>query len=289
MTDISNEVVTAATQSNQFNPPYYNKLLGFDSNFIFGPSGKVFGADVVQGFNGSNFSNVTGFGDFYKRFVTLYAQYNSQVQLVQTINSNVQQSINNFISTDLQYILPSNAIYRQRYTDPLSFSIKWKSSLFPQYANLEDAWGLGWNLGFAKIDTPYDTVQKADSFFKILDDSINLRLNPEFDMNRMDTSQKENLSLTQETTGETKAFHAKLLLANFGSYAQTLISNPLSFAPPLGRIDRLSFNWVDNTGTTINNADCEWNVVLQIVESKEITQFNQVPRVIGPTANIATG
>jgi hypothetical protein len=289
MTDISNEVVTAATQSNQFNPPYYNKLLGFDSNFIFGPSGKVFGADVVQGFNGSNFSNVTGFGDFYNRFVALYAQYNSQVQLIQTINSNVQQSINNFISTDLQYILPSNAIYRQRYTDPLSFSIKWKSALFPQYAKLEDAWGLGWNLGFAKEDTPYDTVQKADSFFKILDDSINLRLNPEFDMNRMDTSQKENLSLTQETTGETKAFHAKLLLANFGSYAQTLISNPLSFAPPLGRIDRLTFNWVDNTGTTINNADCEWNVVLQVVESKEITQFNQVPRVIGPTANIATG
>jgi hypothetical protein len=280
MTDISNEVVTAATLSNLFNPDYYAQLLGFDYNFIFGPSGHVFGANTVQGFNGSNFSNVTGFGDFYNQFVGLYTQYNSQVTLVQTINSNVQQSLSNFIATDLQYILPSTATNRQRYTDPLTFSIKWKSALFPQFAKLEEEWGLGWNLGFPKLDTPYDTVQQANTFYKILDDFINLRLNPEFDMNRMDTGQKENLAASQETTGATKAFHAKLLLANFGSYAQTLISNPLSFSPPIGRMDKLTFNWVDVTSATIDNADCEWNMVIQVVEQKDMTTFNQPARVI---------
>lgn len=281
LTDVSNEVVTAATASNKFDPDYYTQLLGYNSTFIF-PSGRVFGAGVIAGFNGSNISS-TGFGNFYSTFQGLYTQYNTQVQLVQTINSNVNAALSNFIATDLQYILPSTVLNRQRYTDPLSFSIKWKSSLFPQYARLEEEWGLGWNLGFTKVDTPYDTVQQASSFFKILDDFINLRLNPEFDMNRMDTGSKENLSASQETTGVTKAFHAKLLLAPFGSYAQTLISNPLAFSPPLGRIDKLTFNWVDVTSATIDNADCEWNMVVQVVERKEVTEFNKKPRVIGPS------
>jgi hypothetical protein len=195
------------------------------------------------------------------------------VQLVQSINSNVTSNINAFIQTDLQYILPATALYRQRFTDPLTFSILWKSALSPEYAKLEEQWGLGWNLGFEKVDTPYSTVQISPSFFKILDDYINLRLNPEYDMNRVDSGAKENLALTQETTGSTKAFHAKLLLAPFGSYAQTLISNPVSFMPPLGRMDKLTFQWLDATETQIDNSDCEWNVVVQIVEKKEIVEI----------------
>jgi hypothetical protein len=283
LSDLSDEVVISQTSSNEFNPPYYAALNGFNSNFIFGSNGHVFGANVVQGYAGSNFSNVTGFGDFYGQFISLYNQYNTQVQLVQTINSNVNVGLSNFISTDLQYILPATSINRQRFTDPLTFSILWKSSLLPAYAKLDDNWGLGWNLGYAKEDTPYQTVQRGVSFFKILDDFINLQMNREFDMNRMDTGAKENLSQTLEPTGATKAFHAKLLLANFGSYAQTLVSNPITFQPPLGRLDKLTFTWVDLTGATINNADCEWNVVVQIVEKKDIAEISK-PFQIDPTS-----
>jgi hypothetical protein len=95
----------------------------------------------------------------------------------------------------------------------------------------------------------------------------------------MDTGSKENLSATLETTGFTKAFHGKLLLAPFGSYAQTLVSNPIAFMPPLGRIDKLTFNWVDVTGATIDNNDCEWNVVVQISEKKDMTEIVQPPRI----------
>ena len=202
---------------------------------------------------------------------------------MQKINNNVSDSVKSFIQTDLPYILPPTSLNRQRFTDPLTYTIRWKSALLPAYVNLDDNWGLGWNLGFAKKDTDYDTVHVGDSFFKILDDFISLRMNQEFDMNRMDTGAKEKLSETMEPTGATKAFHAKLLLAPFGSYAQTLVSNPISFYPPLGRMDKLTFTWVDVTGATINNADCEWNAVVSLVEKKDMTEYPQAPR-IDPTA-----
>lgn len=277
LSDLSSEVAIAASSSNLFSPDYHELLTGFNSNFVL-PS-ITFGANIIQGFNGSNFSNITGFGDFYERFTSLYATYNNQVQQVQSINEAVTSNLNTFIQTDLQYILPPSAQARQRYTDPLTFSILWKSSLTGAYANQEDNWGLGWNLGYDNVDTSYSTVQISPSFFKILDDYINLRLNPEYDMNRIDSGSKEDLSLTNETTGSTKAFHAKLLLANFGSYAQTLISNPVAFSPPLGKMDKLTFQWLDATETQIDNSDCEWNMVIQIVEKMEVVEIPKMPWV----------
>jgi hypothetical protein len=275
MADLSNEYILSQTSSNLFNPSYYTAITSFNSNFVIGSNGRVFGANVVQGYAGSNFSNVTGFGDFYSRFQAIYQQYNTQVRLVQRINSNVNAAVKEFIQSDLQNIIPATSLNRQRFTDPLTYTIRWRSSLIPNYLKLDDNWGLGWNLGFDKLDTSYDTVHVGQSFFKILDDFIRLRLNQEFDMNRMDTGAKENLSQTMEPTGETKAFHAKLLLAPFGSYAQTLISNPISFYPPLGRMDKITFTWTDVTGTTINNEDCEWNVVISITEKKDMTEYPQ--------------
>jgi hypothetical protein len=283
MADISNEIVLSQTASNQFSPDYFAALHGYNSNFIIGSNGQIFGANVVQGYPGSNLSNVTGFGDFYSRFLALYNKYNTQVQLVQKINNAVKSNTEVFIRTDLQYILPATSLNRQRFTDPLTFTILWRSALTKEYLPLEENWGLGWNLGYDKADTPYETVQRAQSFFKILDDFINLRMNPEFDMNRMDTGGKENLGVTLEPTGSTRAFHGKLLLANFGSFAQTFVSNPISFTPPLGRLDRLTFTWVDITGATINNADCEWNAVIQLVEKKEVAEIG-LPFLLDPTA-----
>lgn len=279
MTDLSNEVVLSQTLSNQFNPEYWSALNQFNSYFVIDSNGRVFGSNIVDGFTGSNISNVTGFGDFYSRFRSIYTQYNTQVQLIQTINSNTNQAVTNFIQTDLQYILPASALNRQRFTDPLTFSILWLSSLLPQYKGLEDNWGLGWNLGYAKRDTPYETVQRAESFYKILDDYISLRLNPEFDLNRMDTGAKENLSLTLDTTGNIKSVHAKLLLANFGGFAQTIITNPIKFTPPLGKIDRLRFDWVDTTGAVIDNNDCEWNMVVQVAEKLDVAKLPKEMRM----------
>lgn len=279
MTDLSNEVIISQTNSNSFTPDYYASLNAFNSNFVIGPAGRVFGANVVAGYPGSNISSVTGFGDFYSRFRAIYAQYNTQVQLVNEINSNVNAATTAFIQYDLQNILPASSLNRQRFTDPLTFKILWKSALLPAYMSLDDNWGLGWNLGFDKVDTTYDTVHKGSSFFKILDDFINLQVSKEYDMNRIDTGAKENLSQTLEPTGFTKAFHAKLLLAPFGSYATTLVSNPISFNPPVGRMDKITFTWVDVTGATINNTDCDWNAVIQLVEKRSVAESRPEPRM----------
>lgn len=279
-TDLSNEIFMYPSSIGTFNSNYGNMLLAFNSNFVFDSNGRVFGSNIIQGFNGSNFSNIAGFGDFLQKFIGVYGVYNSNIQLLSSINSAVQANINTFITTDLQYILPPNALSRQRYTDPIIYSILWKTALPPQYLSAEDNWGLGWNLGYDKVDTPYDTTHVAQSFYKILDDYINLKLNPEFDMNRMDTGAKEDLSATNEPTGSIKAYYAKLLLASFGSYAQTIISNPITFQLPIPRIEKLSFTWTDTLGNTINNADCEWNVVIQMVESLQPGRPNQPPLVL---------
>ena len=283
--DISGEISTAKYVSSSqdmmytryWDSRYVTSLLNFDSNFIIGASGRVFGGGVIDGFAGSNISSVTGFGDFYGRLLGIYSTYSTLSILASTINTNTAANLNKFVKTDLQYIIPTSALNRQRVTDPLRFSIKWKSALLPSFAPLEDNWGLGWNLGYTKADTPFDTVQRAQSFFKLIDDYISLKLNPEFDMNRMDTGSKENLAATQEPTGATKAFYGKLLLANFGSYAQTLISNPIAFLSPLGKLDRLTFQWVDTTGAILNNNDCEWNAVVQISESISVTTAKKTP------------
>ena len=273
--DISNEVVLLASNSNSFNPNYAAQLKQFNNDFIF--TSKTFGANVVSGYEGVTLSNVTGFGDFMRYYTTIYNNYVANITLINTINSNTSVSLSNFIATDLQYIIPPTATNRQKYTDPLLFSIFWKSQLTPQYAKLEENWGLGYNLGYNKEDTDYDLIHRAESFYKILDDYINLRMNQEFDFNRVDITAKENLSQTLESTGGTKQFYGKLLLANFGSYAQTMVMNPISFNPPLGRLDKLHFSWVDNTNQIIDNADCEWNAVIQIVEMVDTVQIPEVP------------
>jgi hypothetical protein len=289
-TDLSGEISTAkyVSTTNDYRYTYYwdkryqNSILGFDSNFIIGPKGKTFGANVIQGYAGSNISSVTGFADYYNRMSVLYNQYSTQTVLTSTIQAAVNVSVINFVKTDLQYIIPAYAQNRLRYTDPLRFSILWKTSIFQNYRNLIEEWGLGWNLGFNKADTEYDTIQKGTTFFKILDDFLNVRINPELDMNRMDTVSQENLSLTQDSTGTTKAFYGKLLLANFGSYAQTLISNPISFTNPLSKLDRFTFQLVQVDGTIVDNSNCEWNAVLQITETAMLTKPTK-PVLIAPS------
>jgi hypothetical protein len=283
--DLSNETVLYSNTPAQFNRHYANALQGFNSNFIFDSNGHVFGSNQVQGFNGSNYSNVTGFGDLYVDFLNLYNQYNSNVVLINTINSNINSNLSNFIAYDLSNIIPPSAQNRQRYTDPLMFTILWQTAIAPANKYLDQDWGLGYNLGYAKADTPYDTTHRAQSFYKILDDYINLKLNEEFNMNRMDTSGKENINLTKDPQGIVKAYHGKLLLANFGSYAQTLVTNPISFNPPLGRLDKIQFAWYNTNGTVVDNSDCEWTMVVQIVEQKYVANFSLPPLIVPGAAS----
>lgn len=262
MQEAQQTVLVDLSGSSLVNPSYSTALNLFNNAFKITSN---FGNNSVPGFGGSNLT-FTGFSNFMVQYNGIYTSGLSNANLLNSITSNVLSNLRGWISTYLGNILPSYVLQRDNFTAALTFSILWNSQLTPARRALDDDWGLGYNLGFLKVDTPYSTVQRATSFFKILEDFIYLRLNQEFVMNRMDTCSREDLSVTHEPTGATNQYAAKLLLAPFGNYATVLVQNPINFNPVLTSLDRLSFQWVDSSVTTIDNDECEWNAVVQIQE-----------------------
>ena len=262
MQEAQKTVLVDLSGSALVNPSYFNALLLYNNSFKITSN---FGNNSVPGFGGSNLT-FTGFSNFMVQYQNFYSSGLSNATLLNTITGNVLSNLRGWIQTNLGNILPSYVLQRENFTQSLTFSILWESTLTPMRRAMEDDWGLGYNLGFEKLDTPYSTVQRATSFFKILEDFIYLRLNQEFTMNRMDTCAREDLAITHEPTGATNQYAAKLLLAPFGNYATVLVQNPVNFNPVLTSLDRLSFQWTDSTTTTIDNDECEWNAVVQIQE-----------------------
>jgi hypothetical protein len=273
--DIAKEATLykAGISNSFFDPTYARNLTQFDTTFSTTQS---WGSNLIPNFSGCNlsFSNFGGFISTYSSYYKIYASNNS---IINNIVSSVKGNVNTYIATQLKYILPPSALERQQSIDPLQFSIQWKTSLKPNYAVLTENWGLGYNLGYYKVDTPYGTVQKAQSFYKIIDDYIYLRLNPESDMNRLDFGGREDHSITLEPTGATKTYYGKLLLNNFNSYSQTFVQNGVAFNPPLSRLDQLSFTWLNFSGDVIDNDNCEWNISVQVTE--EVTKLDKPPQI----------
>lgn len=262
------EIDNLSSNILMYNATYATNLSNF--NLSFAQSNSFFGQGYLFNFNGSNY-NTSNFAGFASNVSTIYQSYQSNANLLSSINGNVTANLQNYISTNLATILPPAAITRQSYTDPILFSLLWYTGLLPQYRDLLEDWGLGYNLGYAKIDTPFSTYHRASSFYKILDDYIFLRLNPQYQVNRMDNTSRENFRITRDPTGQIQNFHGKLLLNNFNTYSQTFIYNNTTFNPPIGRLDHLYFQWVDLGGTTIDNNDCEWSASVAITESKTYT------------------
>jgi hypothetical protein len=259
--DLSNEQLVVST-ATLVNPEYKQFLTIF--NDVFNTT-QIYGETGVAGFSGSNISTVS-FGDFLTKFNAINAINSSNTAILSSINGLSNAAISGLINGDLQNILPSYLATRNRTTDPIEYSIPFSTCVTPSNAIIEQ-YGLGYNLGFPLADTSFNTIQTASSFFKILDDSIFLRLNEEFGMNKMDMSQPENFSQTLDTTAQSGRYNSKLILNSFGSFATTFVQSPVSFNPPIGKLDKLSFTWYDYTGAVLNNADCEWSGSVQIVEA----------------------
>jgi hypothetical protein len=263
-TDMIKEVVIIDSQANSFNPVYRKALSSFNGQFVF--ENKIFGSNSISGLAGSNISS-TSFSNFLDQYNTFYTRFLSNSDLLTIIQNNLKNSITNFMKSNLQYILPQYALTRQQFTDPLTFRILWKDNLTTAYADLDDEWGLGWNLGYAKENTPYSTAHTANSFFKIQQDFIYLRLNPELNINALDVGAKEDYEASREGSGITSRYYCKLLLTNFGGNATTFIHNPISFDPPIRSLTKLQFQWVDSTGAIIDNNDSEWSMTVNITEN----------------------
>ena len=259
--DLSSEQQRISTLTN-VNPDYRASLILFNSVFS---TSRLYGSVGIPGFSGSNITT-TGFGDFLRQFNAINLINTSNNAIVSTVTAYTNDALKTLINGDLKYILPSYLASRNRVTDPVEFSLPFSSCVDKVNAQSEQ-YGLGYNLGFALQDTDHNTVQRATSFFKILDDYIYLQLNPEFKMNRLDISQPENFARTQDTTAQSGVYNSKLILNNFGSFATTFVHSPVNFNPTVGKLDKLIFNWYNSAGVLLNNADCEWTGTVQIVEA----------------------
>jgi hypothetical protein len=138
-------------------------------------------------------------------------------------------------------------------------------------------WGLGWNLGWGgqPISQTGLLSYTADNFPRIGVDYIYLQLNDTEHMNSVDHTDVEVTGRVQDSTGQVSHYFGKLLLNNFGSWAQTFIESPNTFSPVLGRLDRLNFTWIDRQGialttTGIGAESCDWHMTLRVTEIVEV-------------------
>lgn len=273
--DLFNEIAVINTGNvSNYNPEYVASTAAFDAYFSTNTVAMNIFVNPTLSF--------TGFSTFHSTLRAYYTAYNSTLVTYSSIQSTLTSKLQSYL---LQYygpIMPPDYFSRAKFTDSIRFDLLFKSSVYTTLSNADQFWGLGYNLGFPKADmsnntpaTPEGTTPivgqgtyyNAESFYKILDDYIYLRLNDEYSLNRVDTSGPEDLALVQETNGATKQYYAKLLLANFGSYTQSMIQNPVALNPPIAKIDRIRFQWIDQLGNVIDNGDCEWSGILQITES----------------------
>ena len=160
---------------------------------------------------------------------------------------------------------------------PITFSL-----LFPSSAAYSE-WGLGWNLGWGgqPVNQVGQTSYTADNFPRLGDDYIYLQLNDTEHMNGIDHTDLEVTGKVQDSTGQVSHYFGKLLLNNFGCWAQTFVESPKLFVPVLNRLDRLNFTWTDRHGNALTTdglgaGSCEWHMTLRMTEYVQVPQKKSV-------------
>ncbi len=141
---------------------------------------------------------------------------------------------------------------------------------------------------FSSLTTTFAITSTNTGNFNIL-----LQLNTELSMNNMDIGMKENLAISNETTGQVDLMAAKILMQGVGTgeVSETAIQNPILYDPPLGKLDRLSFKlYLDDPAITpmwlyfpFDLGINEWDATFQIDE--EVALAN---RDTGWSGNVPT-
>jgi hypothetical protein len=268
--DIIDEIPLTQTIPYTFNPEYIDTLLDFNSNFIFNE--RLFGGnrDII----GSNLTS-TGFSNFMTQYITTYSNFSTNAYKLNVIQSTLISEMKSYISSNFPYIIPSNYIDRNTFSDPILFQILWKDNLKAPYDVQDDTWGLGWNLGFTKSNTDLSLFHTGTNVFNIQPDYIFLKLNDELNLNRLDTGSQENYAEGRNPTGSTNKYYGKLLLTSFGGNATTFIQNPVLFNPPLTSLSQLQFQWIDAKGVIIDNTQCDWNMTINLSVKKQIATISE--------------
>jgi hypothetical protein len=92
----------------------------------------------------------------------------------------------------------------------------------------------------------------------------------------MSAGTKENYNDSREPSGLTSYYYCKLLLNGYGQTATTFIHSPIILNPPIARISKISFQWLDAKGNVLNipsATDSDWQMTVNIQESVQVTNF----------------
>jgi hypothetical protein len=256
----TNTYIRLSNSSSRFSLQYANSLVKFDKTFS---TTITFGK--TQTYSGLTFT----FNNYEQAISTYISLFNNTRSILSTFNdtlSTANGNLNQYIIDRYENILPISTLFRSRKTDPLPFQILFSTYLSTPYTYQYDQWGLGYNLGFNKADTSLSVTAVSDTFIRILQNYIYLRISPEYNTNTMATSGKEMLAECRDSAGEEAKYFSKILLNDFGSYCQTAIQRPKDFNPIQGKYEVMTCQLTDKYGTQLSNIDCEYDFVLQIDE-----------------------
>jgi hypothetical protein len=125
----------------------------------------------------------------------------------------------------------------------------------------------------------YSTVGLSDA---LQNDNIYITINTEQTMNRMDVSRPQDITVTQETTGEYNTVLGKILTEGTGvqTSTQAIVQSPARFNPPLANVDHVTFQLLLDDLTPFNLVvpfevpNSAWNGILQIDQEVGIIENN---------------
>ena len=248
---------------NAFSHLYADSLINFNRACI--TSSITFGAR--NGYTGVAFT-FTGYSDALNQYVNYYSTVRGEYTIFTSILSTATTQLNKYIELRYGNILPAVSINRAQFTAPIPFQLLFLYNLKEPYLSQYDEWGLGWYLGFNKQTTPPipRTRVTSDTFIRIVQDYIYLRLNPSQNINTMGVSAKEDLSQTRESQGMDTQYFSKIILNDFASYCRAGVQLEKNFSPVLGKYEVIECQLTDKNGNTLSNIDCEYDMVVQITE-----------------------
>ena len=250
----------AIRRRNYFSHEYADALIQFDTTFS---TSVLFGLKV--GFTGVP-KSFSGYEDCLNQYIVLYSTTQAALADYTTILSTASGELSAYTQIRYGNILPSSIQSRNRITDPLTFQLLLSTPLVEPYKSQYDQWGLGWNLGFNKRDTRPSVSVTSDTFIRIVQDYIYLQLNPEFNINSVAVSGKEDRAMCLESAGQESKYFSKIILNDFASYCRTAVQMPKQFNPVLGKYETLSCQLVDRNGHNISSIDCEYDFVFEVTE-----------------------
>jgi hypothetical protein len=154
-----------------------------------------------------------------------------------------------------------------------NFSISlFKTPIPATLASAVMEWGLGWTLGWMGPPAPLTSTNSytAPGAPRIPGrDYVYLQLNDTEHMNQIDHTGPESVSGSQNSAGQVGHYFGKLLLNDFGCYAQSFIEAPKQYNPVLPRLERLQIAWLDRHGVVLTGTDattCDWHMTIRITE-----------------------